>query len=94
MGGVTCKRNDTLQTRSVPMLETQNEKPAGEWNTYEVVCSGNSLKNYVNGQLMNQVTECSVSSGAIALQSEGGEFEVRKVTIEPLKPDAANSAPK
>jgi hypothetical protein len=94
MGGVTCKRNDTLQTRSVRMLETQNEKPAGEWNSYEIVCSGDSLKTYVNGKLINQVTECSVSSGAIAIQSEGGEFEVRKVAIEPLKPAAGNSTSK
>ena len=94
MAGVTCKRNDTPQTRSVPMLEPQNEKPAGEWNSYEIVCSGDSLKTSVNGKLMNQVTDCSVSSGAIALQSEGGEFEVRKVTIEPLKPATTNTPSK
>jgi len=94
MGGVTCKRNDTPQTRSVPMLEPQNEKPAGEWNLYEIVCRGDSLKTYVNGKLMNQVTECSVSSGAIALQSEGGEFEARKVTIEPLPPVTTNTPSK
>jgi hypothetical protein len=91
MTGATCKKNGTLQTRSVPMTETQNEKPAGEWNSYEIECSGDSLKTYVNGKLMNQVTECSVSSGAIALQSEGGEFEVRKVSVEPLKPAATNT---
>jgi hypothetical protein len=34
---------------------------------------------------MNEVTECSESSGAIAIQSEGGDFEVRKVFLEPLK---------
>jgi hypothetical protein len=41
--------------------------------------------------LLNQATECSVSSGAIALQSEGGEFEARKVTIEPLPPATTNT---
>jgi hypothetical protein len=86
MGGATCKARDTVQTRMVRATEKQNEKPAGEWNTYEIVCSGSTLKNYVNGKLMNEATECSLSSGAIALQSEGGEFEVRKVSLEPLKP--------
>ena len=91
MAGVTCKRNDTPQTRSVPMIGPQNEKPAGEWNTYEIVCRGDTLKTSVNGKLMNEVTECSVSSGAIALQSEGGDFEARKVTIEPLPPATTNT---
>ena len=85
MSGATCKARDTVQTRSVRATQAQNEKPAGEWNTYEVVCSGATLKNYVNGKLMNEVTECSISSGAIGLQSEGGDLEVRKVTLEPLK---------
>jgi hypothetical protein len=38
----------------------------------------------VNGKLMNEATECSISYGHIIIQSEGGEIEVRKVVIEPL----------
>lgn len=94
MGGLTCKRNGTPQTRFVRMLEPQNENPVGEWNLYEIVCSGDTLKTYMNGKLMNQAAECSVSSGAIALQSEGGEFEARKVTIEPLPPVTTNTLSK
>jgi hypothetical protein len=85
MSGATCKVRDAVQTRMARTLEAQNEKPPGEWNSYEIVCSGNTLKTYVNGKLMNEATECSVSSGAIGLQSEGGEYEVRKVSLEPLK---------
>jgi len=62
------------------------EKPVGEWNTCELICRGNSVKVYVNGRLMNQTTECTISSGKIGFQSEGASFEVRKVYIEPLKP--------
>jgi hypothetical protein len=94
MGGVTCKHNGTPQTRSVPMTGPHNEKAAGEWNTYEIICSGDSIKTSVNGKLMNEITECSVSSGAIALQSEGGEFEVRKVMIEPLSAVTTNTPSK
>jgi len=85
MGGATCKDHETPQTRSVRMLQPQNENPGGEWNTYEAVCSGDTLKVYVNGKLMNDVTGCSVTSGAIAIQSEGAEWEARKVFIEPIK---------
>ena len=61
-----------------------NEKAVGEWNIYEIVCRGDTIKNYVNGRLMNEVEGCSASSGAIAMQSEGGEWELRKIYVEPL----------
>lgn len=57
------------------------EKPVGEWNTVEVVCEGNSITVYINGQLQNQATS-ETSEGYIALQSEGGPIEFRNVYIE------------
>ena len=39
----------------------------------------------MNGKLMNEASECSLSSGSIAIQSEGGEIEVRKIYLEPVK---------
>ena len=33
---------------------------------------------------MNEATGCNVTAGAIALQSEGGEWELRKLWLEPL----------
>ena len=85
LNGATCKGHETPQTRGVPMQQPQNENPAGEWNTYEVICRGDTVQSYVNGKLMNEATGCSVSSGAIAIQSENGEWELRKAFIEPLK---------
>ena len=69
----------------VPTPEKPNEKPIGEWNTYEIIAAGDNLKAYVNGKLMNQATECTISSGPIGIQSEGGDIEVRKMFLEPLK---------
>ena len=85
MGGAKCTGHQGNGTQSAKMKEPQNEKAGGEWNTYEVVCKGDTVQNYVNGKLMNEVEGCNASSGAIALQSEGGEWEARKVFIEPLK---------
>jgi len=84
MEGATCKGHDTQATHGARSTAQRNEKPAGEWNTYEMEASGDNLKVFVNGRLMNEATECNLRSGAIAIQSEGGELEVRKVTIEPL----------
>ena len=83
-GGATCKGHDTLQTKNADMHAASNEKPPGEWNTFVIECSGSSIKLWTNGKLMNQITECSLSSGAIGIQSEGGEIEVRKMYLEPL----------
>ena len=59
------------------------EKPVGEWNTAEVVCQGNSITVYINGQLQNQATS-ETSEGYIALQSEGGPIEFRNVYLTEL----------
>lgn len=69
----------------VPKRGPSNEKPVGEWNTILTVCSGNDVKACVNGKLMNEGTGCTLSSGFIGIQSEGGEIEIRKVFLEPLK---------
>jgi len=60
------------------------EKPAGEWNTAEIVCKGNFIQAYVNGVLMNEA-HFDRSEGPVALQSEGGPLEIRNVYITSLK---------
>ena len=60
------------------------EKPAGEWNTAEIICQGNSIQAYVNGVLMNQA-HFDRSAGPIGLQSEGGPLEIRNIYIVPVK---------
>lgn len=60
------------------------EKPIGEWNLIEMLCSGDDIKIYVNGKLMNEGTACTLTSGKIGIQSEGGDIEIRKLYIEPL----------
>jgi hypothetical protein len=61
------------------------EKPSGEWNTIEVICDGDKITNIVNGVVVNEGIEASVTRGKILLQSEGAEVFFRKVEIEPLK---------
>ena len=84
-GGATAKGHETDETKNADSQAPSNEKPPGDWNTFEVECSGDTIKLWTNGKLMNQITGCSASSGAIGIQSEGGEIEVRKMFLEPLK---------
>jgi len=67
----------------VPKSGPSNEKPVSKWDTVKTVCTGNDVKAYVNGKLMNEATECTVTSGFIGFQSEGGEFEIRRIFLEP-----------
>ncbi len=72
------------QDRRVPKLGPHNENPAGEWNSYDIVCSGDTVVLTVNGRVMNIATDCELTSGWICLQSEGAPIEFRNVRLEPL----------
>ncbi|MGA2241566.1 MAG: DUF1080 domain-containing protein [Verrucomicrobiota bacterium] len=86
MAGAESKEHRGMDANApVPKCGPSNEKPVGEWDTVKTVCDSNDVKAYVNGKFMNEGTECTLSSGFIGFQSEGGEFEIRKVFLEPLK---------
>jgi hypothetical protein len=78
--------------KSVPRQQPSSEKPAGEWNSFDIICRGNTISVRVNGVLQNNITGTSVSSGAIALQAEGKPVEFRNIFIEPL-PSAESAKP-
>jgi hypothetical protein len=70
---------------AVPKLNPSNEKPQGEWNSYDIVCKGNTIEVTVNGLLQNTATNCSTTKGAIALQAEGCKIQFRNLWIEKIK---------
>jgi hypothetical protein len=70
------------------------EKPLGEWNTVDLYCFGQTSVHVVNGQVVMVNTNCSkiengkklpLTKGKIQIQSEGGEFFIRKMEIEKIK---------
>ncbi len=61
-----------------------NEKPAGEWNHADIICRGNTITVYINGQLQNTATGTNYSKGSIGLQSEGSGIEFRNITLSPF----------
>lgn len=60
------------------------EKPAGEWNQYEITLSGDAVTLKVNGQLVNEATGLDVVAGPIGFQSEGGEIHFRNFELKTL----------
>ncbi len=65
-------------------LTDDSEKPIGEWNVMRIICAGDEIKVFVNDDMVNHATDCSVTKGAICLQSEGAEIHFRKVVLTPL----------
>ena len=60
------------------------EKPAGEWNHYEIVVQGDTIKVTVNGEAINEASGLDIVSGPIGLQSEGSEIHFRNIDLEKL----------
>jgi hypothetical protein len=61
-----------------------NEKEPGQWNTYEITMNEGCLNVVINGEQVNEATDCDVVAGSIGLQSEGGEIHFRKIRLVPL----------
>ena len=70
--------------RRVKNLTDGSEKPLGEWNSMTIECYKNSIKVWVNNDLVNEGFNCTASQGQIALQAEGAEVEFRKVLLTPI----------
>jgi hypothetical protein len=71
--------------RRIPNLTDNSEKPLGEWNTMIVECVKNSIKVWVNGDLVNAGYDCTASKGQIAVQAEGSVVAFRKLDLTPIK---------
>lgn len=65
---------------------THDVESAGlQWTRLEVVVQKGNLKYYVNGQLVNEATDASLTEGRIMIQSEGAEIYIRRLDLEPLR---------
>ena len=82
--GKVYESSDTLKP-VIPKLNPSNEKPAGEWNSYDITCLGNTVELRVNGLLQNTATNCSLTKGGIGLQAEGSKIQYRNLWIKYLK---------
>lgn len=82
---VDPKRQDPKVARHYFRTKDGVEKPVGEWNQYEIICKGDTIKLIVNGQVVNEGTGAEAKKGKILLQSEGAEIHFRNVELKPIK---------
>lgn len=72
------------KARRILNLTDNSEKPVGEWNTMVIHAVGNTIRVWVNGDLVNDGFRATADHGRIALQSEGSEVEFRKLSLTHL----------
>lgn len=70
--------------RRIPNLTDGSENPVGEWNNMTIECLADTIKVWVNGDLVNFGYNCTATKGQIAIQAEGSEVEFRKLELTPI----------
>jgi 3-keto-disaccharide hydrolase len=61
------------------------ERPAGEWNVYEITMDGSWVLLKINGEVVNEGTGADEVAGKIGLQSEGAPIEFRNIRLTPIR---------
>ncbi len=80
--GASCYEQGDPAKRVIKKQAESSEKPAGEWNRYEIVCRDRSVSVKVNDVEQNKITRVSPAAGRICLQSEGAPIMFRHVYLE------------
>ena len=74
-----------VEPRRLRRIGPSSEKPAGEWETVQVIADSGNLTVTLNGVVQNVATNTEPLGGKIGLQSEGGEMEFRKIELTPIE---------
>ena len=70
--------------RRIINLTDGSENPPGEWNNMVIECFRDTVKVWVNNDMVNFGYNCTATKGQIALQAEGAEVEFRKIVLTPI----------
>lgn len=70
--------------RRIKNLTDNSESPLGQWNTMIIECLEDTIKVWVNGELVNEGFNSTANKGHIGLQAEGAEVEFKKIDITSL----------
>lgn len=65
-------------------MQDDSEKPAGEWNSCDIVSMNGAVEVSINGVVQNRISKSVPYSGRVGFQLEGTVFELRNVQIDRL----------
>ncbi len=72
------------KARRIINLTDGSEEQVGEWNQMTIECLADSVKVWVNGDLVNFGYNATATQGRIAIQAEGAEVVFRKLEMKPI----------
>lgn len=72
------------KARQILNLTDNSENALGEWNRMTIECVGNSIKVWVNGDMVNYGYGATASRGKLAIQAEGSEVEFRRIELQKI----------
>ncbi len=61
-----------------------SERPAGEWNSADILARDGVIEVAINGVPQNRVSAVKPAAGRIGFQLEGVPYELRNITITPI----------
>jgi len=67
--------------RRIKNLTDDSENPLGEWNHIKIACKEDTIKVWLNGDLVNHGFNATAHRGKIALQAEGAEVEFKNILL-------------
>ena len=56
-------------------------KPVGEWQIFEITCSGETIQVKLNGTLITTATRVKNLTGHVGIQGEHGLLEFRTINL-------------
>ncbi|WP_158206805.1 3-keto-disaccharide hydrolase [Pseudoduganella flava] len=88
MAAATFAEPPTSAPGAQPVIKAHtapaSERPAGEWNSADIVCRDGTIDVTINGVPQNRVTQAKPAEGRIGFQLEGAAYQLRNVTLEQL----------
>ena len=84
--GATLVNGEPGRVNTRDQLEGKENpvNPAGEWNVYDVTCSGNTISLVVNGIPTTTWENCEVLEGYLGLEAEGYFIEFKNIKVKEL----------
>jgi hypothetical protein len=88
MAGATFAEPLTTAPGAYPAIKgrtgAHSERPAGEWNSADIVARDGVVEVSINGAPQNRISAAAPRTGRIGFQLEGTAYELRNVQITPL----------
>ncbi|WP_158643146.1 3-keto-disaccharide hydrolase [Pseudoduganella lurida] len=88
MANATFTEPPTSAPGTQPIIKAHtaadSERPAGEWNSADIVSRDGTIEVTINGVAQNRITNARPAEGKIGFQLEGAPYELRNVTLQKL----------